>query len=415
MSKPRALVIGAGVGGLTAAVALSARGWRVTVLERAPALEPVGAGIAVAPNALRALDVVGLGDAVRALRSWTDEGGGLRTPSGRWLARTTGDKAAARFGDPLVLLARSTLVDLLRSRLPADVTVRTGTPAALDDPGDPGEGKRPATVRTEDGEVFEAELVVAADGIHSATRRALFPAHPGPRYAGFTTWRFLAEAPGERVPPHETWGRGTTWGTQPLPDGRLYAYAAATVPEGQRAPDGERAELMRLFGTWHWPLPQLIQAVRSEDVLRNDVHHMTEPLPAHHAGRTVLIGDAAHAMTPSAGQGGNQSIEDAIVLGQHADPGRDIAVTLAAHTRDRLPRTSEVVRRSARAARMTTLTSGPACALRNAVIGAVTRLAPGAALRVMDGIADWSPPQRTYASQSRSSAHTSGQSRPPGP
>lgn len=454
-AQARAVVIGAGVGGLTAAVALSARGWKVTVLERAPALEPVGAGIALAPNGLRALDVIGLGDAIREQRSWTTEGG-VRTPSGHWLARTTGDKAAERYGGPIVLLTRSALVDLLRSRLPADVTVRTGTPAFLADPGD---RERPATVRTDDGGVGQggqrrrdggvsgvsgvggegaggeeadggtgragraegerimAELVVAADGLNSPTRSALFPSHPGPHYAGFTTWRFLTEAPVERVRPHETWGRGRIWGTQSLPDGRVYAYAAATVPEGRRAPDGERAELARLFGTWHRPLPQLLRDVPPEAVLRNDVHHMTEPLPAYHSGRVVLLGDAAHAMTPSVGQGGNQAIEDAIVLGQYADPDRDLTGTLTAYTRDRLPRTSEVVRRSARAGRITTLTSGPVCALRDVAIGAVTRLAPWVALRALDGIADWSPPERTYASQSRSqpSAQTSGQPRPPQP
>lgn len=402
-ASARAVVIGAGVGGLTAAVALSTRGWNVTVLERAPALEPVGAGIALAPNGLRALDLIGLGDTLRERRSWTDEGG-LRAPSGRWLARTTSEKTAARYGGPVVLVTRAALVDLLRSRLPGHVTPRTGTPAVLADPGDPGDRQRPATVATEDGEHIEAELVVAADGIHSPTRSVLFPAHPGPRYAGFTSWRFLTDAPAERVPPHETWGRGRLWGTQPLPDGRIYAYAAAVAPRGQHAPDGERAELMRLFGTWHRPLPRLIGEVPPEAVLRSDVHHMTEPLPAHHAGRVVLLGDAAHAMTPNLGQGGNQAIEDAVVLAGHADPGRDLAAALAAHTRDRLPRTREVVRRSASAGRMTTLTARPACALRDAAIVATARLAPWAPLRALDGIADWSPPERTYASHSRSSA-----------
>ncbi|WP_307808389.1 FAD-dependent monooxygenase [Streptomyces oryzae] len=395
----RALVIGAGIGGLTAAAALAARGWSVTVLERARKLEPVGAGIGIAPNGLRALDVLGLGDPVRELRTWRGEEGGLRSPSGRWLARTTGDRAAARYGDSVVLLPRAALVELLRSRLPGTVELRTGTAATVTDPGAPD---RSATVTTEEGDTRTADLVVAADGIHSPTRRALFPQHPGPRYAGFTTWRFLTEPPAGGVAPHETWGRGRMWGTNTLPDGRIYAYAAAEVPAGEQAPQGERAALLRLYGDWHRPLPQLIEAVPEEDVLRNDVHHMTDPLPAHHAGRVALLGDAAHAMAPGLGQGGNQAVEDAVVLAQLADPAGEVTGALAHYTRQRLPRTAAVVRRSARASRTSMLRAAPACALRNAGIAVVGRIAPSAALRALAGIADWRPPERTYAAQTQS-------------
>ncbi|WP_225842659.1 FAD-dependent monooxygenase [Streptomyces albus] len=397
MSPSRALVIGAGIGGLTAAAALGDRGWSVTVLERAERLEPVGAGIAVAPNALHALDVIGAGDAVRALRTWSGRGG-LRSPSGRWLVPTTGDRTADHFGDPVVLLARSALVDLLRCRLSDTVELRTGTAAAL---AAPGTGDRPATVTTAHGDTLHAELVVAADGIHSPARHTLFPGHPGPRYAGFTTWRFLTGTPTGGVEPHETWGRGRIWGTQTLPDGRVYAYAAATLPAGRRSPDGERAALLRLFGGWHRPLPQLIAGVPEEAVLRNDVHHMIQPLPALHAGRVALLGDAAHAMTPSMGQGGNQAIEDAVVLAQLADPAGPVPDALAAYTRQRLTRTAQIVRRSARASRTTTLTSAPACALRNVSLAALGRLAPGLALRALAGIADWCPPPRAYAAHTQ--------------
>ncbi|MGC3003995.1 FAD-dependent monooxygenase, partial [Streptomyces sp. G35A] len=99
----RAIVIGGGIGGLTAAVALHRRGARVTVLERAGSLAPAGAAISLSPNALRGLDVVGLGDGIRALSAWQGDGG-LRAPNGRWLSRTDAEAAAERFGGPLVLL-----------------------------------------------------------------------------------------------------------------------------------------------------------------------------------------------------------------------------------------------------------------------------------------------------------------------
>ncbi|WP_314616613.1 FAD-dependent monooxygenase [Streptomyces stackebrandtii] len=388
MEQHRAVVIGAGIGGLTAAVALHRNGWQVTVLERAADLAPVGAGIGLAPNSQRALDVIGLGDRVRDLAAWQGDGG-MRAPDGRWLARTNARAAAERFGGPLVLLHRSTLVDILTSALP-DGTVRTGAPASLADPGD---DRRPARLTTPDGDI-EAELVVAADGIRSATRHTLFPEHPGPRYAGCTTWRVVVPAPARPFAPHETWGAGRLWGTQPLKDGRIYAYAMAAAPAGGRAPDDEKAELLRLFGDWHHPVPEILAAVDPGQVLRHDVHHLPDPLPAFYRGRVALLGDAAHAMMPSLGQGGNQAIEDAVVLAHHARSAPDFVPgrALAAYTADRLPRTTAIVRKAARTGAVTLLSARPAVALRSALVGAVSRFGPGLVLRGFDGIADWRPP-----------------------
>lgn len=391
MDAPRAVVIGSGIGGLTAAVALHRSGWQVTVLEKAASLQPVGAGIGLAPNAQRALDVIGLGDEIRSLAAWQGEGG-MRSPDGRRLSRTDSAAAAERFGGPLVLVHRATLIDRIAGRLPASA-IRTDCPAYLVDPG--VAGARRAMIRTADGTI-EADLVVGADGIHSAVRGALFPDHPGPSYAGFTTWRVVVPAPPEPFAPHETWGRGALWGTQPLKDGRIYAYAAATAPAGERA-DDERAELLRRFGDWHTPVPEIIAAARPEGVLRNDVHQMDRPLPAFHRGRTVLVGDSAHAMAPTLGQGGNQAIEDGIVLAHHVAPGRDLGAGLAGYTADRLPRTTAIVRKAAQVARLMRLSSAPAVAVRDFVMSTLSRLGPGLVLRTFDGIADWRPPQHTYA------------------
>lgn len=392
MHAPRAVVIGSGIGGLTTAVALHRSGWRVTVLERAGSLEPVGAGISLAPNAQRALDVIGLGDGIRSLAAWQGEGG-MRSPDGRWLARTDSTAAAERFGGPLVLLHRATLVGHIAAALPASA-IRTGCPARLVDPGTAA--GRPAVIGTPDGTV-EAELVIGADGIHSAVRDALFPDHPGPSYAGFTTWRVLVPAPAEPFAPHETWGRGALWGTQPLKDGRIYAYAAAVAPAGARAADDERAELLRRFGDWHRPIPAIIDAAGPGDVLRNDVHQMTDPLPAFHRGRAVLVGDAAHAMAPTLGQGGNQAIEDAVVLAHHVAPGADLGAGLAAYTADRLPRTTAVVRKAAQVSRLMRLSGPVSVAVRDFAMSTASRLGPGLVLRTFDGIADWRPPRPTYA------------------
>ncbi|MBB1251952.1 FAD-dependent monooxygenase [Streptomyces alkaliterrae] len=415
---PRALVIGAGIGGLTAAVALHQRGWQVSVHERAASLEPVGAAISIAPNGQRALDVIGLGDAVRDQIAWTAEGG-IRRPDGRWLARTDAAAAAERFGGGLALVHRAHLVDLLRARLPREA-VHTGSAGRLLDPGEPaGPGRpgRPAVVATADGE-REAELVVAADGVASPARRLLFPDHPGPRYAGFTTWRLMADDPDGRLgdlPAHETWGSGALWGTHRLRDGRIYAYAAAPAPAGARAPDDERRELLRRFGTWHAPIPALIEDCPPRTVLRHDVYTFRRPLPAHHRGRTVLLGDAAHAMPPSLGQGGNQAVEDAVVLAHHADPDTaDHCPAPAAHTRDRLPRTTDVLRRSRRAGALTTVANPLAVLARDTLTAAVSRLGPHLALRALDGVADWSPPGTAYPSPTAAGRSENTDGRRPG-
>ncbi|MFI6014756.1 FAD-dependent monooxygenase [Streptomyces sp. NPDC051243] len=380
----RAVVIGGGIGGLTAAAALHRGGWDVAVLERAPSLEPVGAAISLAPNSLRALDVIGLGDEIRDLAAWQGDGG-LRTPSGRWLSRTDADTVGERFGGPLVLLHRATLINSLAARLPADA-VRIGAAATVADPGD---ADRPACVSTPDGDL-EADLVVAADGIRSAVRRTLFPDHPGTVYSGFTTWRVVIPVPGLEFASHETWGQGRIWGSHPLKDGRVYAYAAATAPAAQQAPDDERAELLRRYGDWHDPIPAILAAARPEDVLRHDVHHIAEPLPAHHRGRVALIGDAAHAMPPTLGQGGNQAIEDAIVLAAYCDD-------LAAYTAARLPRTTAIARRAVRVGRLNMMTGRAGIAVRNTVLAALSKAAPQLFLRGFEGIADWRLPQAPYA------------------
>jgi 2-polyprenyl-6-methoxyphenol hydroxylase-like FAD-dependent oxidoreductase len=388
MTDRHAVVIGAGIGGLTAAVALHRVGWHVTVLERGDIREPAGTGIALAPNALRALDTIGVGDAVRGMSAFEGEGG-LRRPDGRWVSRTDAAAAAERFGGPVVIVHRTELVAMLAAELPA-TAVRTGVAAQLADSG--GESA-PARVDVPAGEET-ADLVVAADGIRSTSRTRLFPGQPGPEYAGFTSWRMVVPAPETPFPIHETWGRGLLWGTVPMRDGRGYAYATYATPAGGHSADGEQAELLRLFGDWHDPVPRIINAADPATILRHDVYALTTLPPAFHHGRVALLGDAAHAMTPNLGQGGCQAIEDAIVLAHHlrAATAADVPAALAVYTAERLPRTAEVVRRSRQISRLTMWSAPPAVAFRTAAFTLLDRLAPHLALRSLDGVADWRPP-----------------------
>ncbi|MEU7556329.1 FAD-dependent monooxygenase [Streptomyces sp. NPDC044571] len=385
MPKRHAVVAGAGIGGLTAALALHRRGWHVTVCERAPELPTTGAGIGLAPNALRALDAIGV-DAAHAAGSATATTMGVRRPDGRWLTRTATADMAARYGTPPIAVPRPAFTAALAAALPPE-TIRYGTAVtAVDDTAG-----RP-TVRTANGPDLPADLVVAADGIHSPLRRAYFPAHPGLHYIGETAWRTLVDAPDLRIPAmSETWGRGERFGITPLSDGRFYLYATAVAPPGTRSAD-PRAELRHRFGSWHDPIPALldrVQRLAPADVLQNDLHDLAAPLPRLHHGSIAWVGDAAHAMAPNLGQGGCQAIEDAVVLAHLLPAEHDthtptsIPTALAAYTAARRDRTNAIRLRARRVGRLGALRNPLAVAARDLTVQATpTPLA----LRGMDDL-----------------------------
>ncbi|WP_406674223.1 FAD-dependent monooxygenase [Nonomuraea sp. N2-4H] len=391
----RAVVIGGGVGGLSAGVALLRKGWEVTVLERAPAIEPVGSGLAIAANALKALDALGLGDRVRAL-AHAEGPLMLRRADGRRLTATTEEAADGAYGDSVVAMLRAALLDILAGGLAeagGPDCLRVGTAVT-------GVDAQRGVVRTSAGDLA-ADLVVAADGIKSLTRRALFPGHPDPSYAGVTVWRALiplgdvrlddgSPCDPSRVPRSESWGRGAVLGVHLLAGDQVYIYATDVAPPGGAAPD-EREELLRRFGDWHEPIPALLRAADPARIIRGDIYYQATPLPAYHRGRVALVGDAAHAMTPNLGQGACQAIEDAVVLGHLADPARP-GESLAAYTAARKERTTRIVRRSLTLCRMSRLRNPLAVRLRDSALTAANRISPDLMLRSMDEILRWRPP-----------------------
>ncbi|WP_280373110.1 FAD-dependent monooxygenase [Nocardia abscessus] len=363
---PEALIVGGGIGGLATAVAFLRQGWRVEVLERAAEITEVGAGLSLWPNALRALDALGVGDQVRA-RAVEQGAAGIRDRSGRWLTRMDAEAIRARYGSP-IMMHRADLVNVLRSALPAEA-VRTGVTVA--------EARVDGTVVHSAG-TSGGDVVVGADGIRSVVRRAVC-GEVRPRYGGYTAWRVVVTPRRPVTEMGESWGRGERFGYVPLVDGRVYCFATANMPEA--TPSGGSAGLRTRFGGWHEPIPALLAAAEGAEVLKHDLYDLPA-LKTFVAGRIALVGDAAHAMLPTLGQGACQALEDAVVLSRMAAAGGG----LAGYDRERRRRTRMIASRSRRLGAAAQLSFPPAVAFRDAVV----RVIPASVqLRSLASVLDW--------------------------
>lgn len=359
---PPIAVVGAGVGGLVLAAALARLGIACRVYERAERPAETGAGVQLAPNAVRLLGRLGLGEVLRRhgvrplsrdLRRWDD---------GRLLARTElGGHCEALFGAPYVTVHRA---DLHRALLDlAGAAVRTGhrLTGLTEEAG-------AVALRFADGSVRHAPLVVGADGIRSVVRDHL--AADAPVFSGRRIYRGLV--PAERVPELAAEPRVTVWlgpdrhcVSYPVSGGRSISFAATTggtaLPgESWTAPEDRRdaAELAAAYRGWHPDVGRLLTAGGGIGCW---ALHDREPLARWSSGAVTLLGDAAHPMLPFAAQGANQAIEDAFSLAATlARSGTgDIPGALRRYEELRIPRT-EHLQRSARETAVTShLPDGP--------------------------------------------------------
>ena len=293
-----AAVVGGGIGGLATAIGLHRAGWDVRVYERARSLPDAGTALGMWPAALRALDALGLGERARAAGRPQPAGALLRADGSR-IARVDVGR------DPVYLLSRPALLRLLVGGLP-DGVVRYATP--VDELGPLRDSH---------------DVVVAADGVFSRTRAALFGDRYRARYTGSTAWRGVV--PMETGTMSETWGVDGRFGVTPHESGWTNWYATMPAPEGGHAGDGgELATLRDLFGDWHEPIRRVLSLLTEDAILRHDLYELRPPLPSFVCGTVALIGDAAHAMTPDLGRGACEALLDGVALAECLGGARDV-------------------------------------------------------------------------------------------
>jgi 2-polyprenyl-6-methoxyphenol hydroxylase-like FAD-dependent oxidoreductase len=360
----RAIVVGGGIGGLASAISLTQAGWDVDVFERKEGFTEIGAGLTLWPNALAALDALGVGAEARAEAVSGYEGGAM-TKSGRWLMRLNSEEVGERYGQ-IVILARPHLLSLLLSKVP-ERSLHPSTPVesvAAD-----------GTVTTPSGQ-HRADLVVAADGVRSVVRQQLWPKASPPRYSGFTAKRFTTNVLDERLP-NGVWvfAPERSFGYTPLPGGRSYGWAIERA-----APHGDSKDLSE-YTTWRDPIPRMVANVDEGGVLRHDMYD-APMLRTFVAGRVVLLGDSAHAMQPSFGQGACQALEDAVTLARCADD-------LRLYDKQRRRRTQRIVRMSGWTMKSAHFTSPIAVFARDAFFRSIPR---PVMRRAMGADWSWTPP-----------------------
>jgi 2-polyprenyl-6-methoxyphenol hydroxylase-like FAD-dependent oxidoreductase len=318
---PKVAIIGAGIGGLTAAVALARQGLAAEVYEQAPVLEEAGAGVGLWPNAMAALEAIGLSGKVSRL-AVTIARQGLRRSDGTWLMSIPWELMVERWGAGVTLVHRAELQQLLAAELDPSAIHLGARCTGVED------GNQGVTVRFADGREVQADVLVGADGVHSVVQAALFGSAPL-RYRGYMTVRGITAAGSVPLPNDgaETWGRGARFGLGPTSGDRIIWWATWHAVAGGENDDDYVARLQQLFGAWHDPIPAVIDATPKAAVIRKDIYDR-RPTRRWSRGRVALLGDAIHPMTPDLGQGAGQAIVDATTLAACLSEFRDSPAAL---------------------------------------------------------------------------------------
>lgn len=336
-------IAGGGIGGLCAAIALRKVGHDVQVFEKARSINRVGADINLTPNAVFALDQLGVGDYLRATAARPSFRISRDGVSGEETSRMPMSTAAEqKYGAPQLTIHRADLLEALRAQLP-DGTLELGKSVVGVERLDAG-----ATMEFGDGTWETFNLVIGADGIHSVVREALW-GEDHPRYTGMVSYR--GTFPRDRAQGLPDTDAFTKWWgeipekqivTFPLTQGREI-FVFATLPqkdwseEGWTLP-GDVEDLRSAYANFHSDVRKLLDAV---EVVTRSALHVRDPMPQCAKGHVTLVGDAAHPMVPFMAQGACMAIEDAVVLARAMD-SNDTTTALAQYETERKPRTARV-------------------------------------------------------------------------
>lgn len=365
----RVVVVGAGLGGVSAAVGLHRAGHEVMLCERGAELREAGTAIVIMPNGVRALDELGLGEYVRG-QAMPAVTGGLRDRRGRPLLVADVREARRTVGAPAVV-DRRRLHRALRAPLPAEL-VRTATPVQRLEPGETG-----VSVIAGDRPVTRADAVIVADGIGSTLRSRLFPGHPGLRRVGRLDLRGMLPVPAGPDVSGLLAGMlvdrrtGSMFGLFPVGENALYWFTDSALRGAPPGADEARRRMLSLTADWHPAVPALIEATPPADIYVDAIARLARPLPSFAIGGIALLGDAAHAMTPDLGQGASQAFEDAAAVTRCLAGARpaDVAERLRRYDAERRPRANRLMLQSSRQSWLTTRT-GAGAWLRDATLRA---------------------------------------------
>jgi 2-polyprenyl-6-methoxyphenol hydroxylase-like FAD-dependent oxidoreductase len=338
----RALVIGGGIGGLTAGRALSRAGYEVTVYELAASLDQiqVGGAIHVWHNGMRGLQLLELGDQVQALggRAATVETAEMRNWRGKLLTRWSPAETQRKVGAPTVGVIRPELHRVLVEGVD-DGVLQLGRECTGFEQNRSG-----VVARFADGGSETGDILIGADGLRSAVRRTL-RGEEQLRFGRYASWQALCEYKDEATPEGLFW---IVWG----PGARFLFYRVgaeqlywegifATEAGGSDPPGARKPAVAARFAGWHHPVEAIIAATDEEAITRHDVYDRP-PIKSWGEGRVTLLGDAAHPMTNAAGQGANTTIEDAVVLGSRLQGSSDVLAGLRAYEQERAGRTARI-------------------------------------------------------------------------
>ena len=331
----KALIAGAGIGGLAAGIALRRAGLEVQIFERSPQLQEIGAGLMIWPNGSRALKSLGVEAKTLEVKNVT-----LSNWHGRRLVEMPVDSAYVRYGHSVSFVHRADLQAALAKSFGTE-----GLRLGCEVRGFVQDESR-VEVALNDGTVAAGDLLVGADGLRSPVRRQLL-GDGDPTYLGSTIWRGLA--PGEGIALADGcginwWGRGSEFLAFHLAGGTIYWAGVTKEPRGEKpGPTGHKNDLLERFGDWTQPVPTLIAATDEASILRNDMFDRA-PVGRWSRGRVTLAGDAAHPMSPNQGQGACQALEDGVALGESLERTSSLAEAFQLYEGRRLRRTARIGR-----------------------------------------------------------------------